>query len=173
MRPLRLALLLLCVALPATPQSLGELAKKEKERRQKLTPSKVIKDEDLGKARGGTFSGSEAEATPSTADEGEKPRSSASASSSSSQQERLAAQLHAEYQSRYDNKKSRLADEQKTLADCEAARGIYILNRAGPRNCDTEARYVSEVEEELRQIENELMEKARKAGIPPGKVRLR
>lgn len=172
MGPVRIAALLFLIAFPASAQSLGELAKKEKERRQKLPPSKVITEEDLKKVGGDTFSVSGVEAAPSTRQESET-GSSANSSSSPSQKDREIAELHARYQQRYDSQKASIARAQEHLADCQAARGIYILNRASKRDCRSAEQSVREAEDALRRIEDELMNEARKAGIPPGRVRLR
>jgi hypothetical protein len=171
MGPIRIAALLCLIAFPASPQSLAELAKKEKERRQKLPPSKVITDEDLKKVEGDTFSVTGVEAAPSAA--GRNAEASANSGTSLSQKDRGIAELHARYQQRYESQKVSIARARENLADCQAARGIYILNRAAKRDCRAAEQSVRAAEDALRRIEDELMNEARKAGIPPGRVRLR
>ena len=65
MRTLSLLVCLAVTASVSTAQSLAEIAEKEKERRQKLPTSKVIRDQDLATAQGNvSVTGSKAEPEP-------------------------------------------------------------------------------------------------------------
>jgi len=168
MRPV-LVLLFLCLTRLAYVQSLGEVAKKEKERRQKLTASKVLTETDLKSAKGETLSVTGAEVSPT---EEKKPSYNREAAASAEAAAKSAewAKIRSSYSLRYGRVKEGIRQAQQRLADCKTK--LQHPSTYKVWNCNPEMSWIKKLEVELRQIENELADEARRRRVLPRDARL-
>ena len=161
-------------------QSLAEIAAQEKKRREKMPPSKVIRDDDL-KSSGASVSEMGTESTDS-------PTLDPPLDAESVQEEMQSdwPQVFAECRSRYDAVKS-VRDQKQDLivtglpigTDLERIPCARIMiNEFTPGwiryaiDCERIAEEVVAHEEEMRQIQDQCHNEARIRGIPPGEARL-
>jgi len=178
--------LLVCLAVTASvssAQSLAEIAEKEKERRQKLPRSKVIRDQDLATAKGNlSVTGSEAE--PETVDTAAS--EPAPAAPVEEEPESDWPRVFASCRSRYDAAKA-VRDQKQDLivnglpigTDLERIPCSRILiNEFMPGwiqyalDCERLQEEMKAQEAVMKEIQEECLNEARIRNIPPGQARV-
>jgi len=169
--------LLLCAGL-ASAQSLAELAKKEKERREKIAESeaaKVITAEELTKTQGEESKKTDSETTdevPQASSRGviaESPKPSVTFDSWDD--------TFAQYREAYQEAKAHLKFAQDFQRHCEEGTppppmprvpgGYWVVN------CEGVPESIAEIRNLMTEIQEECLDQARRNGIPPGRARLR
>lgn len=152
----------------AEGQSLGELAKKEKERREALQkkPARVITDRDLGPGRIPTVT--EAESA-----EGGQAGGAAAGTGGDQKTTADEAKTREHWQKRVEAAQKKISDLETQLASPELSWGGGMrtdVNPMGQRNLSQR----EELEQKLAQARAELdaiRDEARRAGVPAGWVR--
>lgn len=173
---------LVVAAAIVSAQSLAELAEKEKKRREKLPPSKVIRDDDL------RSSGSGASVSEMGTEGADSPALDPPQDAESVHEEMQSdwPEVFAACRSRYDAAKA-LRDQKLDLivtglpigTDLERIPCARIMtNEFTPGwvryaiDCERLEEEVKEQEAEMRQIQDECRNEARIRNIPPGEARL-
>jgi len=178
----------LLLPLPASPQSLAELAKKEKERRKRTekagAETKVIKEDDLKQVHGGLSNEpSKRSASPSStsAPAGDASASDPDATTSDLDRERAQRQRQEdEWRRRMAAARQRVEKAKKNL---ETLEGLFLVG--GERYVDSQGNTVIRDLDHLREIVAsakaevaaaekavaDLEERARRAHVPPGWLR--
>ncbi len=165
------------------PQSLAEIAKKEKERRKNLPSSKVFREEDLAAAEGKTASETGKPSEPDARDLRRDPRP---LESSDSDSESDWEEVFQSFRTRYDAAKA-ARDRNRDLfyngipigVDLKRIRCPVILTRQFIPGYMQHAITCSSIQEEIEkqealmvEIQNECHNAARVRGIVPGRARL-
>ena len=165
-------LLVFAVTASLEAQSLGELAKKEKERREGLQkkPARVIRDRDLGPGR---IPMSEAETTEGAESTGAAQAGATAGAGGEQKTTADEAQTREAWQKRVAAAQKKISDLETQLNSPELAWGGGMrtdVNPMGQRNLAQR----QELEQKLAQARAELdgiREEARRAGVPAGWVR--
>jgi hypothetical protein len=172
---------LICLVTSAvlSAQSLGEIAEREKKRREKLPPTKVIRDEDLTSSGG---------AVSEMGTDSESPITPPPAPLASDEEESESdwPSVFADCRTRYDAAKA-LRDQKLDLivtglpigTDLERIPCSVIMSREFMPgwiqysfDCERLEKEASEHEAEMRAIQDECLNEARIRSIPPGEARL-
>lgn len=156
----------------AYSQTLGEVAKKEKERRKKNEKSekvKVITEKELSEAEGEVNLIEDLEQTSEKENQILNPTSPDAVSQKDLQWEEIRKQYNDVYQKQKKHLEF-LRGHQKYCEDGTPPPGFANLTIV---NCNLLPQDIAATEKKIKDIQEALYEIARKNGIPPGKARLR
>ncbi len=173
----------LCIALCAgivSAQSLAEVAKKERERREKLSKSKVIRDDDLAGAGGKTASMAGREFEEGAADFVDDSLEEKKREDESKWDAVLAScrrRLHRVKAARAENTELFVeglpvrTDGGRMPCSTILARGWFPGYVQHAFTCESLQKEIEEQDAQIKGIEEECLNEARKLGIPPGTAR--
>ena len=163
-------------------QSLGDVAKKEKERRkatEKDKPVRVITEQDLGTGSPEMDDTEDAEVEPSRAGPS-TPAPAEPASNSTGSRDRLAEDpwndVFAGFREAYFEARQHLDLARQFQSHCENRTkppplppipgGFWLLN------CEGLPDAIEQIRSEMNAIQNDCFDRARRMGVPPGRARL-
>jgi hypothetical protein len=165
--------LLLLLSNVAYSQTLGELARKEKERRKKNEKSekaRIITEKELTETEGEI---NIVEELDPSLDDNEPLSATTPGSSSKKSNNSQWVSIRARYADAYLKQKKHLAFLRRFESFCKDGTPPPQMPSLTLINCEILPQDIAATEEQMKQIQESLREVARKMGIPPGQARLR